>query len=137
MSGSTQLFVIAASLASLVALIEPSQGATARRHVHCYALTVGVSGPFGGTIPTNAIVTNNWSFAIPGGTELTVTYKGHQSKYVTQSALSPGANVTFQITTSTDSGDCDAYYVEQQAPPSGGKLKNLLKLPNATLQVSP
>jgi hypothetical protein len=124
-------------MASLVLLIEPSQGATARRHVQCYALTVGVGGLFGSTqIPTNAIVTNNWSFTIPGGTELTVTYQGHQTKYVTQAALGAGANVAFQITTSSGSGDCDASYVETVTPPKG-KFDKIMKLPNATLQVSP
>jgi hypothetical protein len=124
------------ALSSTIALIQTAEGATVRRHVHCFAYATGIVLPIvNQQLPGAVQITNNWSFSIPAGTVYTYTYAGKQKSYQAPSALAPNAVLSIGDPAVTANAACDATYPDPGF--GGGKLKNLTNMPNATLQVSP
>ncbi|HWA20526.1 MAG TPA: hypothetical protein VG757_16190 [Devosia sp.] len=133
--------LLSLALLACLPLIDAAEGATVRRHVDCSTFGLPLQNPFtGGTFPGSFQVTNNWSFAIPSGTQFSVTYHGHTSKYTTTSDLAAGGQVAFGSSDVSTTGDsCNASFPDPGYG-AGGKTNKFTgvfnKVPNAVFSTN-
>lgn len=131
---SRTLIAITAGLTASFLLSQPSDAATARRHLHCVTVSAGTTiqilVPV--TLPGMASITNNWSVPIPAGTSYTLTVGGrHPTSFTLNQEIAAGASFAAGHPDITGPGmACDATFVDTGYQTGGGTTppkKSILK----------
>lgn len=108
MAGFRTICTAGLCLLGATALTQTVDAATIRQQLTCVVITSGTSGLGGGPVPVFAVIRNNLSFTIPGGTVYTYTVAGQQWTYQSPTALAPGQNLSRQVQYGVQTNQCVA-----------------------------